>query len=200
MISTDYYQAKRYAKKAVETLTASLGETSYETLQARFRASHFLRESAQMVELKSLLTVLEQDEMSLRLKGVIHQKLAVLLQRNSEDATALKSDLAAVEVFQTLAREMTPSNQEHLVVAMTYAKYPSSAARRGIEGCVLLEYTVDRTGRVQNPRVIEADPPGVFDTAAIETIPTYRYMPKIVNRVPVDVHGVRSGICFEIAD
>src|SRR5262245_17375646 len=40
-------------------------------------------------------------------------------------------------------------------------EYPHAALRRGIEGSVLLEFSVDAGGHVVAPRVIDATPPGV---------------------------------------
>ncbi|MGH7336019.1 MAG: energy transducer TonB [Myxococcota bacterium] len=55
--------------------------------------------------------------------------------------------------------------------------YPFGALTRGIEGSVLLEYTVDARGRVIAPRVLEASPPGVFDRAALHALSRWRYQP-----------------------
>ena len=55
--------------------------------------------------------------------------------------------------------------------------YPFAALHRGVEGSVLLEYTVDERGRVVAPRVLEAKPPGVFDGAALRALSRWRYEP-----------------------
>jgi protein TonB len=55
--------------------------------------------------------------------------------------------------------------------------YPFAALSRGVEGSVLLEYTVDARGRVVAPRVLEATPPGVFDRAALHALSRWRYHP-----------------------
>lgn len=55
--------------------------------------------------------------------------------------------------------------------------YPFGALSRGVEGSVLLEYTVDERGRVVSPRVLEATPPGVFDRAALKALSRWRYEP-----------------------
>jgi len=55
--------------------------------------------------------------------------------------------------------------------------YPFGALSRGVEGSVLLEYTVDERGRVVSPRVLEATPPGVFERAALRALSRWRYEP-----------------------
>jgi protein TonB len=55
--------------------------------------------------------------------------------------------------------------------------YPFAALSRGVEGSVLLEYTVDERGRVVAPRVLEATPSGVFERAALRALSRWRYEP-----------------------
>lgn len=53
--------------------------------------------------------------------------------------------------------------------------YPSAALRRGLEGSVLLEFSIDPEGNVVAPRVIESRPRGVFDKAALEALSKWKY-------------------------
>ena len=78
--------------------------------------------------------------------------------------------------------------------------YPSRAAARGIEGYVLLQFTVSRTGTVRDPLVVNASPPGVFDRAAKEAALKFRYKPRVVNGTPVEVSGVRNHFTFSLRD
>jgi|TARA_B110000483_G_scaffold243624_1_gene334605 protein TonB len=75
-------------------------------------------------------------------------------------------------------------------------QYPRRAAERGIEGCVLLEYTVTPAGSVSEPTVINAIPKGLFDRAATRAALRYKYKPLIRDGVPVAVEGVRQRITF----
>lgn len=75
-------------------------------------------------------------------------------------------------------------------------QYPRRAAERGIEGCVLLEYTVTPSGAVSEPIVINAIPKGLFDRAATRAALRYKYKPLIRDGVPVAVEGVRQRISF----
>lgn len=75
-------------------------------------------------------------------------------------------------------------------------QYPRRAAERGIEGCVLLEYTVTPSGAVSEPIVINAIPKGLFDRAATRAALRYKYKPLIRDGVPVAVEGVRQRITF----
>lgn len=56
-------------------------------------------------------------------------------------------------------------------------EYPRGAERRGIEGSVRIEYSIAASGEVVNARVVEAEPAGVFDRAALAAIESWRYAP-----------------------
>lgn len=48
--------------------------------------------------------------------------------------------------------------------------YPDLAARRGIEGTVVLDFALTAQGRVRDARIVSADPAGVFDAAALAAL------------------------------
>src|SRR5262245_12764929 len=54
-------------------------------------------------------------------------------------------------------------------------RYPSAARLKGIDGSVLLEFSVDGHGNVVTPRVVDAMPAGVFERAALEAVSAWRY-------------------------
>jgi protein TonB len=60
-------------------------------------------------------------------------------------------------------------------------QYPYQAARRGIEGWVRVSFKVTETGTVEDVVVLESDPPGVLDRAAIKAVYRWRFKPRIVN-------------------
>src|SRR5262245_38781283 len=67
--------------------------------------------------------------------------------------------------------------EDPLPITRQTPAYPFGALTRGIEGSVLLEYSVDARGRVVSPRVVEATPPGVFERAALHALARWRYQP-----------------------
>jgi protein TonB len=92
------------------------------------------------------------------------------------------------------------SDGEYLPIVKVAPVYPRRAQTRGIEGYVLLEFTVTRTGAVANPVVLESSPPGIFDRAALSAALKFKYKPKVVNGEAIDVAGVRNRITFELQD
>lgn len=89
---------------------------------------------------------------------------------------------------------------EYLPIVKVAPQYPRRALKRGVEGYVILEYTVTKTGTVRNIVVIEAKPANMFDSAAIKSAERYKYKPRVIDGVPVEVPGIRTKITFKLAD
>lgn len=111
-------------------------------------------------------------------------------------------DIGAVDVNVTLdvGGGGFSSDGEYLPIVKVAPVYPRRAQTRGIEGYVILEFIVTKTGAVRDPVVIEAKPPGIFDRSAINAALKFKYKPKVVNGDAIDVAGVRNKITFELAD
>ncbi|WP_146907324.1 energy transducer TonB [Arenimonas daejeonensis] len=54
-------------------------------------------------------------------------------------------------------------------------RYPLVALRRKIEGSVTVEFTIQPDGSVTSPRVVSADPPGLFEEAALVAAARWRF-------------------------
>ncbi len=91
-----------------------------------------------------------------------------------------------------------PSDGEILPLVRVLPQYPARALNRGIEGWVLLEFTVSKAGIVLAPRVVQADPPTIFNRAALRAVSRWKYKPQIVNGKPADRTGVQTVIVFEL--
>ena len=76
--------------------------------------------------------------------------------------------------------------------------YPNRAQTRGIEGYVLLEFTVDETGAVRNPRVVESSSP-IFDRSALNAVLRFKYKPRVINGSAVRVEGVLHRLAYELS-
>jgi len=88
------------------------------------------------------------------------------------------------------------SDQDVLPLVRIAPEYPARAAARGIEGWVIVQFTITPTGSVRDPMVIEAQPRNVFDDAALKAIARWRYNPKVEGGVAVERVGVRTIIRF----
>ena len=64
--------------------------------------------------------------------------------------------------------------------------YPREAAMAGQEGWVKIEFTITAIGTVKNPKVIDADPPRVFNREALRAILKWKFKPRVIDGVAVD--------------
>ena len=78
--------------------------------------------------------------------------------------------------------------------------YTRRAQERGIEGCVLLEFTVTKVGSVRDPEVVWSQPSGIFDRAAMRSALKFKYKPQIRDGQAVEVPGVLNQVTFIIED
>lgn len=87
-------------------------------------------------------------------------------QRQAQQAAPATQPAAQPAASSTLRAVSTPS-----------PAYPPEALRAGESGEVVVEFTVNPDGSVSNPRVVRANPPRVFDRAAINAVRRWRFQP-----------------------
>lgn len=92
------------------------------------------------------------------------------------------------------------SDGEMLPLVNIQPTYPTRAAQRGIEGWCQVAFTVTETGGVKDIRVVDADPPGMFDQASIRAAERFRFQPRVVNGQPVEVPNVQYVFRFQLED
>lgn len=92
------------------------------------------------------------------------------------------------------------SDRDVLPIVRVEPIYPSRAMSRGIEGYVILEFTVLASGAVDEESilVLEGDPEGMFDSAAIRAVRKWKYRPKVVAGKPVPQYGIRTKLTFQL--
>ncbi len=90
------------------------------------------------------------------------------------------------------------SDGEYLPIVKVSPVYPRRALSRGIEGYVIVEFVVTKSGTVREPKVMEAEPEGIFDRAAMDAALKFKYKPRVVNGTAVEVAGVQNKISFQI--
>jgi TonB family protein len=70
--------------------------------------------------------------------------------------------------------------------------YPPAAASQRIQGFVVLRITLSPNGAVGDAAVIESQPPGIFDSTALEAIRLWRFCPPSETALPYpDPHEVK---------
>ena len=89
---------------------------------------------------------------------------------------------------------------EYLPIVKVAPQYPRRALTRGIEGYVIIQYTVTKQGTTKDAIVVEAHPAKIFDKAALRSASRYKYKPRVINGKAVEVSGVRTKITFQLDD
>ncbi len=91
-----------------------------------------------------------------------------------------------------VARERTP-------LVRIPAEYPMQAAAQGIEGYVIVRFTVTETGSVIDPEVVASEPPRMFDRSAMRAVLGWKYQPQMVDGKPVR-DQVFARLTFKLRD
>ncbi len=87
------------------------------------------------------------------------------------------------------------SDGEYLPIVKVAPVYPSRASSRGLEGNCIVEFTVTRTGAVQDVSVVECTS-SLFERASTQAALKFKYKPRVIDGEPVDVTGVQHLITF----
>jgi periplasmic protein TonB len=77
-------------------------------------------------------------------------------------------------------------------------KYPTQAAKDGIEGWVKLSFSIDATGSVIDVQVLDAEPKRIFDREAIKALKAWKYQPQMKDGKPVAQQGMQVQLDFSL--
>jgi protein TonB len=77
-------------------------------------------------------------------------------------------------------------------------QYPARAAAGGIEGWVRCQFDITPAGGVIDAMVIDSEPRGTFDRAALEAVSRWKYKPKVEGGVAVERRGVQVLLTFKL--
>jgi protein TonB len=75
--------------------------------------------------------------------------------------------------------------------------YPPRALSRGIQGWVIVQFTISATGTVKDPTVVDSSN-SIFNDAALKAISRWRYNPKVEEGVAVERVGVQTKLVFQL--
>ena len=75
----------------------------------------------------------------------------------------------------------TQLDRDFIPLSRQPPQYPHKAARRRIEGWVRVSFRVTETGTVEDVVILDSDPPGVFEQAAVKAVYRWRFKPRLVD-------------------
>ena len=159
-------------------ITPEADSASHYLLQLQGEAPSFAGLDAAWRDWRSAIARAAQADLAARRWDSAALWLAAL--RDAPDGTA-----AAAPLVQEL--EFGRRQEQYLATAVPAGEftlleqvapvYPEAAERRGQEGWVDLEFTVDTTGSVRDVVVSGTEPPARFEDAAIAAVSQYRFAP-----------------------
>lgn len=94
---------------------------------------------------------------------------------------------------------MNIAEGDYLPIVRVAPVYPARALSRGLEGYVDMSFTVTTTGTVRDPEVLFSTS-SLFERAAMRAVLKFKYKPRVVDGVPVDVPNVKTRITFKIEE
>ncbi len=92
---------------------------------------------------------------------------------------------------------LVASDGDYLPIVKVAPIYPRRALSRGLEGYVIVEFTVTTAGTVKDVTVVESTS-SLFERAAVNAALKFKYKPRVVDGNPIEVQGVRNKITFQI--
>jgi protein TonB len=90
---------------------------------------------------------------------------------------------------------------DYLPIVKVAPIYPNRALTRGIQGYCVVQYTVTRQGTVKDPVIIESQcTSDLFHSASLNAALKFKYKPRIMDGVAVEVPGVQNKFTYEITE
>lgn len=115
------------------------------------------------------------------------------------DAPAVDGDVKPeIELGDGPSLGGAASDADVIPLVRVQPMYPPSAAQARIEGWVRINFDISSSGSVIHAKVVAADPPSVFDHAALAAIGKWKYKPKVENGERVERHNIMVQLTFEL--
>jgi protein TonB len=165
----------------------------------KFRQNHQLPALAGIMETKSQtkrrITMISNYKSSSRKNTVVAFALLILIGFISFTLSCISGVKQAQP--EKGAYNLNELDTKPRVTRRFPPKYPYEAAQQGIEGKVLIKFVLTKEGTVKEPLVVESNPEGVFDEAALEAVKQYKFNPGTIDGKAVDCI-IRMPIVFEL--
>lgn len=84
-------------------------------------------------------------------------------------------------------------------VAIMQPVYPRRAQQRGLEGYVIVEFTVSSIGKVVDAMVLDSSS-ALFEKPALQAVVRFKYKPQIVDGTAIDTPGIRYMFSFTLEE
>ncbi len=133
-------------------------------------------------------------ELTMRIKNILEGKISRRLSpRILGLFVAVVVTLSVATSGIRLVAAEFDSDRDYLPTRAIAPQYPTRAAQEGVEGWVLVSFTVRADGLVDpsSVQVVDAEPPGYFENSSRRAAVRFEFEPAIVEGLAVDVPGVQ---------
>jgi periplasmic protein TonB len=119
----------------------------------------------------------------------------VEMDMDTEVVNTAPAQEVAIEISSS---GMAATDGEYLPIVKVAPIYPRRAQTRGITGYCIVEYTVTKSGSIRDPRPVDCQPSGVFETASVKAAEKFKYKPRVVDGEAIEVAGVQNKFTYEL--
>ena len=90
---------------------------------------------------------------------------------------------------------------DYLPIVKVAPIYPARALQRGLEGYCVVEYTVTSLGTTKGPVVVQDQcTSSLWHRASLQAALKFKYKPRVIDGVAVEVPGVQNKFTYEIVE
>ena len=90
---------------------------------------------------------------------------------------------------------------DYLPIVKVAPIYPARALQRGLEGFCVVQYTVTSLGTIKDPVVVQDQcTSSLWHRASLQAALKFKYKPRVIDGVAVEVPGVQNKFTYEILE
>ena len=90
---------------------------------------------------------------------------------------------------------------DYLPIVKVAPIYPARALQRGLEGFCVVQYTVTSLGAIKDPVVVQDQcTSSLWHRASLQAALKFKYKPRVIDGVAVEVPGVQNKFTYEILE
>lgn len=172
--------------------------------QALSDLSHSIQNSPNL-DYSLLLVLIKDGNLNSFPENIRAQSSSSSSQSYSSMNSSNESSSVSSSTSSSSSVSTNPDNQEYLPIVTVTPEYPSSALENGIEGFCTVVFTVTETGTTRDvePIVSECtiksgELTTIFNRSSVRAAQRFKYKPKMLDGIPVEVTDVRHRFVFEL--
>lgn len=147
----------------------------------------------------------EQHSLSNRIRNILEgSKMPSKLSKTFLSAIFVFTSVSIVSLgsFSVLGASANQSDQDYVPISAEPPLYPSFAAEEGIEGWILVSFTVTVEGAIDGSslQIVDAEPMDVFNNSAFRAAREFLFEPRVVDGKAVAVPGVQYLFKYVLSD